>query len=978
MRTQLLQSLVIILFLPFFVVGQDCFDEILPNGGDCNSAVFLCGNLFDGYCGTLPTTPTDTSVGVHPEDLCSNAGDIDNIQWFSFIPCESSIELDIIPSFCTANASPQFGLQTGIYEDCSFGNPLFCYSAAGTATVNIVLDDLVAGNIYYLFVDGYAGSVCDYKFDVISGIDTSVPEQPDAVDVDITSSSNTICEGDEIKASFAVPDLNIGGFSCGDITGEDLDYVACFDWEVTGTPADASINLEDAYDIVSGGNSACAEILFYHEGTYQVTTNAEFNPAVFGGASSCTIADINFSPVTITVEDRVLQVLPQIEVCEGDAYEYCDSTYLTDAVVQCEVGCTTFVQPIVFNESTLIDLGTFFICDGECFELDGVDYCDPDFYEVVDTETCTTSSFAISLINETIDYGGDDEINCDVSKITLSPTYTINNNTALNYQWIDSNNTPLGNEATLDVTSEGSYTVFVTADDIAVGCIISHTIDITESSDQPTLLLTPPIITCDNSTGVITVVSDIGVATADWTGPNSFDSDELSPMVSDTGMYEVTIVAINGCTTIEQIRVSGDIEEPSVTPIYQDIDCNEDMVTASYTADVAIRSQQWTGPGISSEDESIMTSTAGMYTLTVTAFNGCTTTATFEIKDIKDWPAVDVGPDRLWNCNTDKIDISASIPSVGPYTYEWNTINGDALTIIDNTNVVATTIGEYELVVTNTELGCVTRDTVNIITNEDIPTAAIGEAVHPQCFYEDNGYILIESVTGGAAPYSMTINGDPIQASIPLENLSDGIYDLVITDANSCEYTEQIELVKPDEITLTAPEEVMIKYYATGLLELEYSIDDSEISEINWYDAQGNVLGQGSTLEFGEKISTVYTVELITIDGCSVMQEIEIRVDSSVEIYVPNVFSPNGDGNNDIFWVQGEDDDVMIESLLIFDRWGNKVYEAKDMPVGESSRGWDGNFNAQPVNPGVYVYMLEIRTSTDEIIVESGDVTVIR
>jgi len=224
----------------------------------------------------------------------------------------------------------------------------------------------------------------------------------------------------------------------------------------------------------------------------------------------------------------------------------------------------------------------------------------------------------------------------------------------------------------------------------------------------------------------------------------------------------------------------------------------------------------------------------------------------------------------------------------------------------------------------------------------------------------------------------MTINGDPIQASIPLENLSDGIYDLVITDANSCEYTEQIELVKPDEITLTAPEEVMIKYYATGLLELEYSIDDSEISEINWYDAQGNVLGQGSTLEFGEKISTVYTVELITIDGCSVMQEIEIRVDSSVEIYVPNVFSPNGDGNNDIFWVQGEDDDVMIESLLIFDRWGNKVYEAKDMPVGESSRGWDGNFNAQPVNPGVYVYMLEIRTSTDEIIVESGDVTVIR
>ena len=68
----------------------------------------------------------------------------------------------------------------------------------------------------------------------------------------------------------------------------------------------------------------------------------------------------------------------------------------------------------------------------------------------------------------------------------------------------------------------------------------------------------------------------------------------------------------------------------------------------------------------------------------------------------------------------------------------------------------------------------------------------------------------------------------------------------------------------------------------------------------------------------------------------------------------------------------------MIESFLIYDRWGSLVYEAEDMPVGESARGWDGKFNGQDVNPGVFVYVLEIRTASNEVLVKAGDVTVVR
>ncbi len=978
MRTQILQSLFLIFCLPFFVVAQDCFEEILPNGGDCNSAVFLCGNLFDGYTGTLPSTPTDTSVGSHPDVLCVG-GDVDNYQWYSFIPCESTIELNIIPASCTPTQFNLFGLQTGVYEDCTFGNPMFCYAEQGVDPINIVLNDMIPGNIYYLFVDGYAGSICDYTFEVVSGIDTSEPEQPDDVNVDISASSVSICEGDQIKVSFDVPDLNIGGFSCGDITGADLGYVACFEWTVAGTPTNSAINLDDAYDIVSGGSTACAQIVFYSEGTYQITTNAEFNPAVFGGLGSCTVADVIFNTITIVVESQVLQVEQEIVLCQGQEYEYCDSTYTETTVVQCEVGCTTFLQSLVFNPSSITDLGNFFICASDCFEFQGVDYCSAGFYEVEDANDCSVRfSFSISILIDNIEYSGESEIDCNVESIILNPIYIINNNESLNFEWTDASNTVLGNAATLEITTAGSYTVALTSSDIETGCIINHTIEITEDNTSPILTIDPPIITCDDPMGTIVVTSDLDVQSVSWSGPDSFTSDDISPIVSQVGMYTVTITGTNGCISEENVDVNGDLLEPSITLDYRDIDCNVLVVEATYISDVATRSQLWSGPGISSDAPVIMIDQAGTYTLTVIGFNGCQTTETFTINDIKDWPIVDAGQDILWNCNTQILELSAIAPTGSEFLYEWILISGDPFTNISDDRIEANSIGEYEIIVTNTILGCVSRDTVAITENMDIPTAFVGELADPMCYDTDNGFMMVESIIGGAAPYIITIDDNEIMLTEVLNDLSDGTYDLSITDNNGCNYTEELILIKPLEIILDAPSEIDIKYYANESFVLEHSVNDDDIAEINWYNALGEFIGQGESIDFDEKQSTIITVELITNDGCSVSQEIELRVDSSIDIYVPNIFSPNGDGSNDIFWVEGEDNGAMIESLLIYDRWGSLVYEAKEMAVGESSRGWDGKLNGQDVLSGVYVYLLEVRTATDEKFFKSGDITIIR
>jgi gliding motility-associated-like protein len=86
---------------------------------------------------------------------------------------------------------------------------------------------------------------------------------------------------------------------------------------------------------------------------------------------------------------------------------------------------------------------------------------------------------------------------------------------------------------------------------------------------------------------------------------------------------------------------------------------------------------------------------------------------------------------------------------------------------------------------------------------------------------------------------------------------------------------------------------------------------------------------------------------------------------------VPNAFSPNGDGKNDILYVRGE---VVREvSFKVYDRWGEKVFETSDL-----TKGWDGTFRGQPCEPGVYDYHLQVTCLGMKRYFKKGNVTLLR
>ena len=121
----------------------------------------------------------------------------------------------------------------------------------------------------------------------------------------------------------------------------------------------------------------------------------------------------------------------------------------------------------------------------------------------------------------------------------------------------------------------------------------------------------------------------------------------------------------------------------------------------------------------------------------------------------------------------------------------------------------------------------------------------------------------------------------------------------------------------------------------------------------------------------------LYWVEVGNHCGTDI-DSIEVTfVDCYCYIYVPNAFSPNGDGTNDYFSPVSNCGFVEYR-LQIFNRWGDLVYERTNFPIGDNSAGWDGTLNGKMLNAGVFVFFLEVEFIDGSVEVFSGDVVLVR
>ncbi len=383
-------------------------------------------------------------------------------------------------------------------------------------------------------------------------------------------------------------------------------------------------------------------------------------------------------------------------------------------------------------------------------------------------------------------------------------------------------------------------------------------------------------------------------------------------------------------------------------------------------------SYQWSAPG--SIVNTISNLKAGDYFVNVFDTRGCKAdTLTFTINEPQLMQAIiDTNATKGVTCANDndgRIGVFYIGGNSGNATYSWSPN-------VSTTDIaVQLPYGTYTVTITDPR-GCTDSASYTISAPPAI-IATIPPIVEPDCF----GYQTFATVTaasgGSGGPYSFDVDNGPnvsINEKVPILA---GDHLISVFDKNGCTYTEMVSVSEPAPIVVNLGPDVQIQLGDS--LQLLPSVSVSAVDSFKWSPVT-YVTSPNSLNTYVKPVEpTTFTLKVWDSTGCSASDDIFIDVDNNRNVFIPNVFSPNGDGINDKFTIGTGIGVDRINYMQIYDRWGELLYEVKNIMPGESSSyGWDGKFRNQYMNTGVYVYLIEVKFLDNVSLLYRGDVTLMR
>ncbi|MCF8239400.1 MAG: gliding motility-associated C-terminal domain-containing protein [Saprospiraceae bacterium] len=255
------------------------------------------------------------------------------------------------------------------------------------------------------------------------------------------------------------------------------------------------------------------------------------------------------------------------------------------------------------------------------------------------------------------------------------------------------------------------------------------------------------------------------------------------------------------------------------------------------------------------------------------------------------------------------------------------------------------------------------------------------EVVDETCAGADDGGILIPNISGGSEPFQYRLGQGPWQLEPLFAGLTPGVFAIDIKDANGCiQVLTGIVVEGGQEVEVDAgpDREVVLGDLVTIAAQSFPSAFIWQWIAMDGLDCQGCSTVVLGPVTAGQDVR----VTVVTPEGCTGMAIVHITLagkpDHPVKMFIPNSFTPNGDGINDVFSIYGNDQVVRVRNLAVYDRWGNALYARSDLEINDPSSGWDGTFREKLMDPGVYVYVVEVELVDGKVRLYKGDVTITR
>ncbi len=307
------------------------------------------------------------------------------------------------------------------------------------------------------------------------------------------------------------------------------------------------------------------------------------------------------------------------------------------------------------------------------------------------------------------------------------------------------------------------------------------------------------------------------------------------------------------------------------------------------------------------------------------------------------------------------------LQTVGPYTYDWTGVDPTALT------VRRLPAGEYSLTVTDA-LGCVSERNLNLRDPSPITPIEINCTTvrRPP---------LVLSAGGGVPPYTYSVDGVNYFDRNGFDRLNEGeYYTLRIRDDAGCE-TEQRNFFYPTATRrpVRLPNFVPQEIAGSAVVEAEYFVPLDQIASYRWHPAELFDCATCPSPTVSAPSSQPISLVVDNIYGCTDSLVTFVAVDGRIPVYVPNIFTPNGDGTNDYVAIYASPDQVeRVVSFQVHSRWGELLWEGYDFAPNDSRRGWDGMLNGKLAGVAAYVWVAEVRLTTGVLQREAGTVVLMR
>ncbi len=359
--------------------------------------------------------------------------------------------------------------------------------------------------------------------------------------------------------------------------------------------------------------------------------------------------------------------------------------------------------------------------------------------------------------------------------------------------------------------------------------------------------------------------------------------------------------------------------------------------------------------------------TAGIYTtsLVVTNSSGCKDTAT-KIIEAFSIPAVDAGQDTTI-CNR----VGIILKPTGAANYNWSPSAG--LSCINCANPVATPDSAKIYIVKGTSLqGCSAID--SILVKVQYPFKIKYNKADTLCKGQ-----TVKLFATGADRYqwspASSLNNSNI--AFPVGNpVNTTTYRVVGTDYLGCFKDTGSVFVKVYPIpTVNAGDDKIIN--------IGQSIDlvpviSPDVTVVTWSPTGDIFRNVYPAISVKPNQNTDYTVEVKNPGGCLARDQVSVRVlCNGANVFIPNTFSPNGDGANDIFYPRGTGL-FKIKTFRIFNRWGEQIFEKSSFNANDPASGWDGTYKGAKLGSDVFVYMIDVICDNNTVLNYKGNVTLLQ